>query len=116
VRDGSIRGLAHITGGGLVENIPRVLPRGLGVALDAGSWPLLPVFRWLAAAGRLSVADLARTFNCGIGMVAVCPPERADDATRTLSAGGETVHRIGTVVDAAGERVRIENAEAAWAA
>ncbi len=116
VRDGSIRGLAHITGGGLVENIPRVLPQGLGVALDAAAWPLLPVFRWLAAAGKLSTGDLARTFNCGIGMVAVCPPDRAAEAERTLAAGGEAVYRIGTVTEAAGERVRIEGAEAAWAA
>jgi phosphoribosylformylglycinamidine cyclo-ligase len=116
IRADAVSALAHITGGGLVENIPRVLPDGLGVALDARSWPLLPVFGWLKATGGLSDADLARTFNCGIGMVAIAPSAKADEAERLLREGGETVYRIGTVRPAEGERVTIEGMETAWRA
>ena len=119
VRAGTVKALAHITGGGLSENIPRVLPDGLGVTLDAGAWPLLPVFRWLKSAGGLSDADLARTFNCGIGMVAVCAPDRADEAERLLREGGETVYRIGEVRPVGGgtgDRVAIDGTGAAWRA
>lgn len=103
VRAGTVHALAHITGGGLVENIPRVLPKGLGVALDAGTWTLPPVFRWLMGVGNVAAHEMARTFNCGIGMVAVCPPNRVDEAARILSDAGETVGRIGTVVPADGD-------------
>lgn len=103
VRAGTVRALAHITGGGLVENIPRVLPAGLGVALDAASWSLPPVFRWLMAVGGVAPAEMARTFNCGIGMVAICPPDRADEATRILADAGEIVTRIGRVTPAGGD-------------
>ena len=71
VAAGGVHALAHITGGGLVDNVPRVLPAGLGVTIDAGAWPLPPVFRWLREAGRLSDADMLKTFNCGIGMVVI---------------------------------------------
>jgi len=114
-RGGLVRALAHITGGGLAENVPRVLPEGLGVVLDAAAWPLPPVMRWLAEAGGLAPSDLARTFNAGIGMVAVAAPDRADAAAALFAEAGETVYRIGTVVPAAeGPRVRIEGTEAAW--
>ncbi len=103
VRAGTVRGLAHITGGGLVENIPRVLPAGLGVTLDAGTWSLPPVFRWLMATGGVAPAEMARTFNCGIGMVAICPADRADEAARILAEAGEIVTRIGTVTPAEGD-------------
>ena len=115
VRAGTVRALAHITGGGLTENIPRVLPDGLGVTLDASRWPLLPVFRWLAQTGNLSHADLARTFNCGLGMVAVCPPDRAEEAAAILRSHGETVYVVGTVAPfAGGERVTVDGTETAW--
>ena len=115
VRAGTVRALAHITGGGLIENIPRVLPDGLGVTLDATQWPLLPVFGWLARTGGLSAADLARTFNCGLGMVVVCPPEKADEATRILAEHGETVYRVGTIGPVAGgERVTVAGTDTAW--
>jgi len=98
VRAGLVRGMAHITGGGLVENIPRVLPDGLGVALVAMTWTLPPVFRWLKATGGMDNHELARTFNCGIGMVVICPPDQADAAVEILTSAGETVYRIGSVV------------------
>ncbi len=116
VRAGLVKALAHITGGGLTENIPRVLPDGLGAALDAGCWPLPPVFAWLGRVGGLSAAELARTFNCGIGMVAIVAPDQAGDAIDRLTAAGETVHRIGRVVPAATglPLVRIDGTESAW--
>ncbi len=117
VRAGTVRALAHITGGGLIENIPRVLPDGLGVTLDATQWPLLPVFGWLAKTGGLSHTDLARTFNCGLGMVVVCPPEKADEAARILGEHGETVYRVGTIGPVGdGERVTVAGTETAWPA
>ena len=85
VRAGTVKALAHITGGGLTDNIPRVLPEGLGVALDATAWPLLPVFRWMAESAAISDDDLARTFNCGIGMVVIVAPDKADEAQRILT-------------------------------
>ncbi len=90
---GALKALAHITGGGLTGNIPRVLPPGLGCEIDAGRWPLPPVFRWLAEAGGVTPAELARTFNCGIGMVAVAAPDRAAALARAFEHRGEQVVR-----------------------
>jgi len=92
-----IKGMAHITGGGLTENIPRVLPGGLAARLNAGTWELLPVFRWLGRAGRLDTAELARTFNCGIGLVIVTAPEHAGAVMDILAAQGEDARVIGEV-------------------
>src|SRR5690606_5757216 len=78
-----IKGLAHITGGGLTENIPRVLPKGLGVRLEASRWTRAPVFDWLERRG-VAPAELHRTFNCGLGMVAVVAAQDADTAVRHL--------------------------------
>jgi phosphoribosylformylglycinamidine cyclo-ligase len=115
LRESEVRALAHITGGGLLENIPRVLPNGLGVALDAAAWPLPPVFRWLAETAGIANEELARTFNCGIGMVAVVPPAAAAAATRILAAHGETVHEIGRVVECGdGPRVIVTNMAKQW--
>jgi phosphoribosylformylglycinamidine cyclo-ligase len=117
VTGGHVHALAHITGGGLVENIPRVLPQGLGVSLDAAQWPLPPVFKWLADKGDIAMPEMLRTFNCGIGMVAICSPEHAEDTADALREAGHQTYRIGTVHllgehDAA--RVLVSNAEAAW--
>jgi phosphoribosylformylglycinamidine cyclo-ligase len=98
IRDGGVKALAHITGGGLLENIPRVLPDGLAAELDATAWPLPPVFQWLQQHGNIASAELARTFNCGIGMIAVTSPEEVDATTRILEAGGENVRRIGRII------------------
>lgn len=111
-----IKGMAHITGGGLLENIPRVLPEGLGVELDAASWPLLPMFKWLKEVGQLDDKDMAQTFNCGIGYVVICSPDAADTLHTILQNEGESVYRIGTVTQTnADERVTINNCETAWA-
>jgi phosphoribosylformylglycinamidine cyclo-ligase len=93
----AVKGLAHITGGGFPDNIPRVLPDGLGVALDLARVPVLPVFRWLAASGGIAEPEMLRTFNCGIGMVAVVEAAGADAVAAVLAREGETVLRLGTV-------------------
>jgi phosphoribosylformylglycinamidine cyclo-ligase len=92
-----VKGLAHITGGGLVENIPRVLPEGVRAALDARAWPLPPLFGWLQAQGNVADAEMHRVFNCGIGMVLVVAAGDAARAIEHLRAAGETVHRIGVI-------------------
>lgn len=97
VRAGGVHALAHITGGGLTENPPRVLPEGLACEIDLSSWTLPPVFRWLAETAAMSEAELLKTFNCGIGMVAVVAADRADAIADLLAAQGETVHRLGRV-------------------
>ena len=97
LRAGAIKGLAHITGGGLTENLPRVLPEGLRAEIDLGAWDLPPVFRWLAETGGMAEAELLKTFNAGIGMVAVVPADRAEEAAQILRDGGETVHVIGRI-------------------
>jgi phosphoribosylformylglycinamidine cyclo-ligase len=113
----AIRGLAHITGGGLSENIPRVVPDHLAVRLDVQNWTLPAVFGWLKAAGGLENDDLARTLNCGIGMVAICAPGQADDVRKTLETQGETVSRIGVIEPrpAGGPAIQIDFMDTAWA-
>jgi phosphoribosylformylglycinamidine cyclo-ligase len=99
----AVKALAHITGGGFVDNIPRVLPRGLSVALDLGRVPVRPVFKWLAAAGKVGEQEMLRTFNCGIGMIAVVDAGAADAASAQFAAKGETVVRLGEVIEDGGE-------------
>ncbi|MDQ3074115.1 MAG: phosphoribosylformylglycinamidine cyclo-ligase [Pseudomonadota bacterium] len=97
IRDGKIGALAHITGGGLLENIPRVLPDGCHATVDADAWPLPRLFAFLQAGGAIEPGELARTFNCGIGMVAIVSEDDADGVTSALEASGDTVHRIGRI-------------------
>jgi phosphoribosylformylglycinamidine cyclo-ligase len=106
LRTGGLRALAHITGGGLVENPPRVLPPGLGCEIDLGAWTLPPVFRWLREAGGIAEAEMLRSFNCGIGMVAVAAADRAGAVTAALEAAGERVCRIGRVAAGTGVAFR----------
>jgi phosphoribosylformylglycinamidine cyclo-ligase len=101
-----LKGLAHITGGGLVENIPRVLPEGLGVRLDSSRWTRSPVFDWLEGRG-VEPRELHRTFNCGIGMIAVVGADEADTALARLREHGEQAWAIGEVVDDSAGRVEI---------
>jgi phosphoribosylformylglycinamidine cyclo-ligase len=97
IREVPVHGLAHITGGGLSENIPRVLPAGLEAVLERRNWHRDPVFDWLQQMGRIDPAEMYRTFNCGIGMVVVVPPEHAAAALRFLAARRETATLIGEV-------------------
>ena len=97
VQSGRIQGLAHITGGGLLENIPRVLPEICHAFVDASQWQLPAIFARLQEGGRVAAGEMARTFNCGIGMAVIVSAEQAESVAAELTAAGETVHRIGTV-------------------
>ena len=92
-----VKGMAHITGGGITENTPRVLPDNCVAQIDAASWTLPKLFQWLQQEGNVDAQEMYRTFNCGIGMVVIVAPEQADAATALLTAEGETVHRLGLV-------------------
>jgi phosphoribosylformylglycinamidine cyclo-ligase len=94
---GAIKGLSHITGGGLTENIPRVMPRGLAAHIDLASLRAPPVFGWLQRAGNLDDAEMLRTFNCGIGMVVIAEERRADAVLAALQAAGEAPVAVGSV-------------------
>ncbi|MDD3021214.1 MAG: phosphoribosylformylglycinamidine cyclo-ligase [Alphaproteobacteria bacterium] len=110
-----IKGLANITGGGLLENIPRVIPEGLAIDLDAFAWELPPVFRWLKQAGQIENEDLARTLNCGIGMVAIVRDADVTEVIKLLTDAGETVFSIGKVLTSPREtRVHIHHMEENW--
>jgi len=95
---GGVKALAHITGGGFTENIPRVLPEDLGVRIDLRRVPALPLFKWLARTGGIAESEMLRTFNCGIGMIAVVAPAKVDAVSDTLMREGESVTRLGEVV------------------
>ncbi|XID90505.1 phosphoribosylformylglycinamidine cyclo-ligase [Paenibacillaceae bacterium WGS1546] len=106
----AIKGMAHITGGGFIENIPRVLPEGVNVDIARGSWPVLPIFGLLQQAGGISDRDMYTTFNMGIGMVLVVPAEQAEQALQIAKGMGEQAYRIGTVTEGA-KIVTFEGAE-----
>ena len=99
---GGVHGFAHITGGGLTENIPRVLADGQGVHINLDSWSLPPVFEWLAAQGGILSNEMLKTFNCGVGMAIVVDAQSADAVTKALNLLGETVITLGHVTDAPG--------------
>lgn len=116
VRAGGVKAMAHITGGGLIENLPRVLPDHVLARLDARSWSLPPVFRWLRQAGKLTPIELARTFNAGLGLLLVVEPQRALALRALLAAQGEIVAQVGRIEPGAGRpRVVIDHMEEAWA-
>ncbi|MCF6316151.1 MAG: phosphoribosylformylglycinamidine cyclo-ligase [Marinosulfonomonas sp.] len=102
IRAGGVHAMAHITGGGLTENIPRVLPDGMGVEIDLNAWELPPVFKWITEVAGMDQAELLKTFNAGLGMVLVVSADQADDIAALLSAEGETVSRIGHVTASSG--------------
>ncbi|MBN9888982.1 phosphoribosylformylglycinamidine cyclo-ligase [Salipiger abyssi] len=102
VRAGGVHALAHITGGGLTENLPRVLPEGMGATIDLGAWDLPPVFKWMAETGGMAQAEMLKTFNCGIGMVLAVDAAQAEALTALLRAEGETVYTLGTVTGTPG--------------
>jgi len=117
-RTGKVKAFAHITGGGLVENVPRVLPPDLAAAFDARAWPFPPVFRWLMATGGVADAEIARVFNCGLGMIAVVAPDDAVGIAAMLAAAGEQVHRVGRIVarPAGAPACAVDGMESAWRA
>lgn len=107
IKKGGVKALAHITGGGLLENIPRVLPEGLGVKIKRDAWKLPPVFQWLKEAAQLNDTELHRTFNCGIGMVLVVEPSEALAIAEHLRSEGETVYVLGELVADKASKVKI---------
>ncbi len=92
-----VKGMAHITGGGITENIPRVLPAGLTAEISATSWDMPPLFKWLQAQGNIADLEMYKTFNCGIGMAVIMSKENAAQAKVLLEAAGETVYTIGVI-------------------
>ena len=122
---GLAKGFAHITGGGLTENVPRILPDGMDAHIDPAAWPVPAVFSWLMKVGGVAPAEMARTFNCGIGMVAIVRAEDCADAAKILAAADEDVFDIGEIVagDSAGnvamdpaDRVSLPGLDNAWRA
>jgi len=115
IRSGRIHALAHITGGGLLENVPRVLPKGLHAHIDADSWEQPRLMAFLQAQGHIEPGEMARTFNCGVGMVLAVSPDDAGSVTRDLTAAGETVFQVGRVEP--GERgCTVSGSAEAWSA
>jgi phosphoribosylformylglycinamidine cyclo-ligase len=103
----AVKALAHITGGGFPDNIPRVLPKKMGARIDIGSIPVPPVFRWLADVGGIAEKEMLRTFNCGIGMIAVVEPRAAGKAIAVLKRHGERVVQLGEIVTAKQGKPRV---------
>lgn len=108
-RKGLVKGMAHITGGGLLENIPRMLPKTLAAELDAKSWPVPDVFKWLKQAGRIENVEFCRTWNTGLGMVLAVDPSKAREVTEILQEHGETVYTVGTLVKKTAEECTVKN-------
>ncbi|HYM18868.1 MAG TPA: phosphoribosylformylglycinamidine cyclo-ligase [Micropepsaceae bacterium] len=102
IRRGGVKGLAHITGGGITENLPRVLKPGLDAEIDLGSWKPTPVFAWLAQGAGLPENEMLRTFNCGVGLIAVAEKERAPEIIAAFEAAGECAFMIGALIPAKG--------------
>ena len=109
----AIRGMAHITGGGLIENVPRVLPKGLSAEIDCESWDLPPVFKWLIETGNLKASDMGTTLNAGIGMIIIVDAEKKDNVKTSFETSGETVYEIG-VITKNDKPIILNNAEKAW--
>ncbi|MDQ6422539.1 phosphoribosylformylglycinamidine cyclo-ligase [Paenibacillus sp. LHD-117] len=99
IEEVQVKGMAHITGGGFIENIPRVLPEGVNVNIAYGSWPILPIFQLMQDKGAISNRDMFTTFNMGIGLVIVVPADQAETALRISEKLGEQAYRIGTVTE-----------------
>ena len=103
-RGGGIKAMAHITGGGLTDNVPRSLPDGLGAQIDTGSWPIPPLFNLIQTMGGISNEEMRHAFNMGIGFVLIVSPNRTGDIVGNLRESGETVYEIGTVTPGKGIR------------
>ena len=102
-----VHAISHITGGGLLENIPRVLPKHLGANLDQNSWELPQIFKWLQSEGNIDTMEMYRVLNCGVGMVVIVPKASSDEAINILKSCGENAWLIGEVIDSEGKQVLI---------
>jgi phosphoribosylformylglycinamidine cyclo-ligase len=108
IKESQVHALAHITGGGLLENIPRVIPENCKAVIDTQSWTLPPVFQWLQKAGNVQIREMYRTFNCGVGMVIAIPAAAKDQAIAILKAAGEQVFVIGHIAKANADEHQVE--------
>ncbi|HSX50477.1 MAG TPA: phosphoribosylformylglycinamidine cyclo-ligase [Cellvibrio sp.] len=108
IKESQVNAMAHITGGGLTENIPRVLPEGCKAVIDTKSWAFPPVFQWLQKGGNVDMREMYRTFNCGVGMVIAVPASEKDNALRILQAAGENAFVIGSIAKATGDEHQVE--------
>ncbi len=108
IRESQVNALSHITGGGLLENIPRVLPANTKAVIDVNSWPRLEIFDWLQQQGNVEAREMYRTLNCGLGMVIVVPADKADEAVALLKAEGETSFVIGNIETATADEEQVE--------
>lgn len=112
---GKVKAMAHITGGGLLENIPRVLPKGFGAWLSVSEWPVPLIFKWIAQQENIDALDMARIFNCGIGFIVITAPEDSDEIMKILSSEGDKVFRIGEVEKNLSEnRVVLQGIDRGW--
>lgn len=115
VRSGLVHGLAHITGGGLIENVPRILPKGMIAVIDATKWQLPGIFNWLREEGNLTPGELTRTFNCGIGMIVIAPQQFVVATVDVLENAGEKARIIGQIMRTGhGSRVQINGLQGTW--
>ena len=108
IKESSVNAMAHITGGGLTENIPRVLPEGCKAVIDTKSWTFPPVFQWLQKGGNVDMREMYRTFNCGVGMVIAIPASETDNALTILRAACETAFVIGSIAKSTGDEHQVE--------
>lgn len=108
IKEAQVNALSHITGGGLLENIPRVIPEGKKAVIDTQSWELPEVFKWLQNAGNVNATEMYRTFNCGVGMIIAVPEGSAESAIKLLEAEGESAWVIGSIADASGSEEQVE--------
>jgi phosphoribosylformylglycinamidine cyclo-ligase len=111
VKTDKVKALAHITGGGFTENIPRVLPDNLGVDVDCAAWPMLPVFKWLADIGKIAQGEMLKTFNCGIGMILVVEPQYAAEICAIIEANGDKAYKVGNITPRGETAVSYSNIE-----
>lgn len=99
IKSGGVNGLAHITGGGITENLPRVIPDGLDCEVELGSWEILPIFKYLVELGNMETEELLKTFNSGIGMILIVSPDKVDSITKSLESNNEKVYKIGKIIN-----------------
>ena len=116
IRTGHVKALAHITGGGIIENVPRVLPDSLGASFFAKTWEVPPVFNWLRRSGNVDLTEMNRTFNCGIGMILIVSPDYAAEVLKILQDAGEVAAPIGEIINIIADdpRVALHDLEDAW--
>ena len=108
IKESKVNAMSHITGGGLQENIPRVLPDNCKAVIDTGAWTIPPVFQWLQTQGNVAAYEMYRTFNCGVGMIIAVPASEQENALRILADAGEVAFVVGTVAEVQGDEERVE--------